>query len=73
MGERIVWIALCAFVGLALSFAGLSSARTGQNANSGTTGGQSNAKRGAGRANMSGDTNRNANSNAGGDANDSNR
>lgn len=42
MGKRIVWIAMCAFVGLALSFAGLSSARTGQNSNSGTTGQNSN-------------------------------
>ncbi|HEY9284092.1 MAG TPA: DUF4142 domain-containing protein [Pyrinomonadaceae bacterium] len=47
MGKRIVWIALCAFFGLALSFAGLSSARTAQNSNSGTTGQNSNGVGGA--------------------------
>ena len=60
MGKRIVWIALCAFVGLALSFAGLSSARTAQNANSSATGQNSNGVGGAntnetgGRGNMNG-------------------
>ena len=48
MGKRIVWIALCAVAGLALSFAGLSSsARTAQNSNSGTTGQNSNGVGGA--------------------------
>ena len=47
MGKRIVWIAVCAFVGLALSFAGLSSARTGQNTNSSRTGQNSNGVGGA--------------------------
>lgn len=54
MGKRIIWIALCAFVGLALSFAGLSSARTGQNSNSSAAGGQGNANRNDQGGNMNG-------------------
>lgn len=42
MGKRIIWIALCAVIGLALSLTGLTSARTAQNTNSGTTGQNSN-------------------------------
>jgi hypothetical protein len=38
MGKRIIWIILCAFVGLALSFAGSSLARTGHDADSAARG-----------------------------------
>jgi putative membrane protein len=54
MRKRVVWVAVCAFAGLALSFAGLSSARTGQNTNSSGAGGQGNMNRGGGRGSMSG-------------------
>ena len=51
MGKRIVWIAVCAVAGLALSFVGLTSARTGQNTNSSTTDAQGNMNRGGGNMN----------------------